>query len=56
VRSAISTFTKLAMLEPGLTRLQRDLDDGTWDRRHGELLTKIELDLGYRIVTATGHR
>ena len=56
VRSAISTFTKLAMLEPGLARLQRDLDDGTWDRRHGKLLTKTELDLGYRLVVATTSR
>lgn len=53
VRGAISTFTKLATLEPGLTRLRRDLDDGTWERRHGALLAQTELDLGYRIVTAT---
>ena len=56
VRSAISTFAKLATLEPGLTRLRRDLDDGTWDRCHAELLTKAELDLGYRLVVAQTDR
>ena len=53
VRGAISTFTRLTTLEPGLTHLRRDLDDGTWERRHGALLARRELDLGYRIVIAT---
>ena len=55
VRGAISTFAKLRDagrdLE-GLERLRRDLDDGTWERRHGEVLTRSEIDLGYRIVIA----
>jgi SAM-dependent methyltransferase len=50
VRGAISTFTKLADPEPGLARLQRDLDDGTWAHRHGPLLERPTLDLGYRLV------
>jgi hypothetical protein len=33
VRRAISTFAKIRTLEPGLTRLRRDLEDGTWERR-----------------------
>lgn len=53
VRGAMSTFTKLDTLEPGLTRLRGDLEDGTWNRRHGHLLTQPELDLGYRLVVAT---
>ena len=48
----MSTFTKLDTLEPGLTHLRRDLDDGSWHRRHGDLLTESELDLGYRLVIA----
>lgn len=54
VRSAISTFAKARPreLESGLERLRRDLDDGTWERRHGGLLTRSEIDLGYRIVIA----
>jgi SAM-dependent methyltransferase len=55
VRSAISTFAKLhdvgGDLE-GLTRLRRDLENGTWARRHGHVLHRSEIDLGYRIVVA----
>jgi SAM-dependent methyltransferase len=52
VRGAISTFTRLDSLEPGLSRLRSDLADGTWERRHGHLLAASELDLGYRLVIA----
>jgi len=52
VRAGMSTFTKLAAVEPGLARLHRDLADGTWTRRHGHLLERTELDLGYRLVVA----
>lgn len=52
VRAGMSTFTKLRAVEPGLARLRRDLDDGTWMRRHGHLLERAELDVGYRLVIA----
>jgi hypothetical protein len=39
-------------VEPGLARLRGDLDDGTWERRHGHLLRQPEADLGYRLVIA----
>jgi SAM-dependent methyltransferase len=52
VRGAISTFTKVADVEPGVARLRRDLVDGTWTRRHADLLDRPELDLGYRLVVA----
>jgi SAM-dependent methyltransferase len=52
VRGAMSTFTKLDSVEPGLTRLRNDLEDGSWERRHGHLLAASELDLGYRLVIA----
>lgn len=53
LRRAISTFSKIRTLEPGLTRLRRDLNDGTWERRYGDLLSRSEIDLGYRLVVAT---
>jgi len=52
VRGAISTFSKLGDVEPGLIRLQRDLADGSWQRRHGHLLSEGDIDLGYRLVIA----
>ena len=52
VRSAISTFSKLSGVGPALERLSADLESGEWDRRYGELLTKTELDLGYRLIIA----
>jgi len=52
VRGAISTFTKLRDVEPGLARLRADLADGTWLRRHADLLDRPEIDLGYRLVIA----
>ena len=52
VRSAISTFSKLRTLDAGLARLQRDIADGTWTRRYGDLLGRAEIDLGYRLIVA----
>jgi len=54
VRSAISTFAKLRDIEPGLARLQCDLEDGMWSRRYGWISSRSELDLGYRIVVTKG--
>jgi SAM-dependent methyltransferase len=52
VRGAISTFTKLGDVATGVARLRRDLADGTWRRRHADLLERSEIDLGYRLVIA----
>jgi hypothetical protein len=52
VRSAISAFSKLRTLDAGLARLRRDIADGTWARRYGELLDRAEIDLGYRLIVA----
>lgn len=49
VRAAMSSFTKIDA-NRGLDRLRRDLDDGSWARRHGDILACSELDLGYRLV------
>ena len=56
VRSAISTFSKIRAIEAGLTRLRRDLEDGTWERRYGDLLGRREIDLGYRLLVSSGGR
>jgi SAM-dependent methyltransferase len=55
VRGAISTFAKLHDVGrdlDGLECLRRDLADRTWERRYADLLTRTEVDLGYRIVIA----
>lgn len=52
VRSAISTFSKLADVDSGLARLRGDLESGTWERRYGHLLYQAAYDLGYRLVIA----
>ncbi len=49
VRGAISPFATMR-LDSGLERLRRDLEDGTWRRRNGHLLSETERDLGYRLV------
>jgi SAM-dependent methyltransferase len=52
VRGAISTFTKSGDVDAGLDRLREDLASGRWTRRHGGLLDRSELDLGYRLVVS----
>ncbi len=49
VRSAISSFSVFGC-EPGLERLRADLDSGRWAERHGDLLDREAMDLGYRVV------
>jgi hypothetical protein len=49
-----SAFSDLdrTVLARGLARLENDLSSGAWKRRYGGLLSREELDLGYRLVTA----
>jgi SAM-dependent methyltransferase len=51
VRAAISIFSKLDATA-AMAQLQADLADGTWYARHGELLERSELDVGYRLLVA----
>ena len=51
VRAAISIFSKLDATV-AMARLEADLADGTWNARHGELLARSELDVGYRLIVA----
>jgi hypothetical protein len=54
VQANISTFALLdpAVLKHALSRLSSDLETGAWHRRHPDLPTRLELDLGYRLVIA----
>ena len=52
IRSAISSFGKLSDMGPGLTALKADLGSGEWERRYGAVLSRDDLDLGYRLVVA----
>lgn len=52
VRAGISTFSRLASIDPQLERLSRDIKSGDWERRNAELRNRAELDVGYRLVTA----
>lgn len=52
VRSATSVFSQIGNLEPGLSRLRADLESGSWHRQYGDVLSRSDLDLGYRLVVA----
>ena len=52
VRDAISGLALLdqGLVDDAMVRLSSDLEDGTWRRRHPELLDLTELDCAYRLV------
>ena len=52
VRDIISVFRLLPDddVRRAVDALRRDLDDGSWQRRHAALLVRTELDLGLRLV------
>jgi SAM-dependent methyltransferase len=54
VRESISVFHRLPADEvaDAVERLRRDLEDGTWERRHARLLDEDELDVGLRLAIA----
>jgi SAM-dependent methyltransferase len=54
IRGAISALSLLdqELVDRAISQLSRDLDDGTWRKRHADLLMLDELDLGYRLVVA----
>lgn len=51
VRAGISSFAQPGT-ERGLKRLAADLASGAWRDRHGDVLRRDSLDLGYRMVVA----
>jgi SAM-dependent methyltransferase len=56
VRAGISAFAAMPprACDEGLRRLVADLETGVWQDRHRDLLRLNELDLGYRLVVASG--
>lgn len=54
IRSGISTYASIpqAELDHGLRELAADIQSGTWEERHRELLDADEIDLGYRLIVA----
>ncbi len=53
VRAGISTYALMPAdeLARGVDRLRADLESGAWEARHGDLLQREQLDLGYRLVS-----
>ncbi|MBJ7328944.1 MAG: class I SAM-dependent methyltransferase [Solirubrobacteraceae bacterium] len=54
VRAGISLFHLIPPedVERGVAKLRADLEDGTWARRHSDLIELNELDLGYRLIVS----
>lgn len=54
IRSGISSYALMPPedLEEGLKRLNADLDSGSWEARHKDLMDLEEIDLGYRLIVA----
>jgi SAM-dependent methyltransferase len=52
VQAGISSFARLPDAAKKLERLRADLASGAWQARHGALLEREALDIGYRIVVA----
>jgi SAM-dependent methyltransferase len=53
-RAATSGFARMpeAVVERAIAALQRDLESGDWDRRHGELRTLAAFDAGLRLLVS----
>ncbi len=52
VRNSISSFSALTDIDRGLEQLAADLASGAWERDNRELLSRTELDLGYRLIVS----
>jgi SAM-dependent methyltransferase len=53
IRRSISSFSKIKDISPSLEKLRRDLETGEWHHCNSELISKSDLDLGYRLIIAT---
>jgi len=51
-RNATSGFERMPaeIVQRAVAAVQSDLEDGTWDRRHGHLRQLSEYDTGLRLV------
>ena len=54
VRESISTFSKIGNVDSQVERLERDVDSGIWDQRYSSLHDLSQIDLGYRLMIASG--
>ncbi len=56
VRQGISCFHRMSNedVAHGVDALRRDLDSGEWLARHGDLLDRDSLDLGFRVLVSGG--
>ncbi|MGW3664381.1 hypothetical protein [Streptomyces sp. NPDC005141] len=56
IRQASSTFAQLppSVVKPAFARLRADLESGTWQRCHADLLAQRTMDNGYRLLIAGG--
>jgi SAM-dependent methyltransferase len=54
VQAGMSCFAQMetALLDQGMARLRRELTDGTWDAKYGDLRSQADVDLGYRVLVA----
>ena len=52
LRAAMSSFNLIGDVSEPIALLEADLASGAWQARHGHLLEREELDLGYRLVVA----
>jgi SAM-dependent methyltransferase len=55
-RNATSGFARQPreVVERVVDAVRRDLEDGTWDRKHGHLRRLAEFDAGLRLITLAG--
>ena len=54
------SMSGLQLLEPdvlvrGMAQLRADLENGTWERRNGNLLAQESLDVGWRLISTDEH-
>ncbi|SPF76452.1 putative methyltransferase YcgJ [Aliiroseovarius pelagivivens] len=52
IRAAMSSFHAIGDISSELSQLASDLSDGTWARKHADLLELDNRDCGYRLVIA----
>lgn len=54
IRAGMSSFWRISGVNDALARLAADLDSGAWAERYGDLLSRENLDVGYRLVVSAG--
>ena len=47
-----TTFSDQNLIEKGVQKLMKDLSNGEWEKKYGEILNLQEVDIGYRFLQA----